>query len=179
MDRVDFTLEQKQQMLVGIDSFFKRYGSYPIDDQTYSLIAMCLWDSKGFQVPPLYDDADITLNNDFESKYRLVKAVTILRSSGKKPLGYGILLNFYFNLFQTVISRLQLLHEELPVAIKHVISPLFVEDKVLRDYIYQDFDGLGNGLTKVGKIYIHPLWSTYMFREEVVFEDELLHYPKA
>ncbi|EOG9061788.1 hypothetical protein ACLK5F_002558, partial [Vibrio fluvialis] len=64
-------------------------------------------------------------------------------------------------------------------AIKHVISPLFLNDEVLTDYIYQDFDGLGNGIIKVGSIYIHPLWSANMFYENLVLEDELEGFKKA
>ncbi|EOG9063558.1 hypothetical protein ACLK5F_004380, partial [Vibrio fluvialis] len=117
MNRVDFTLEQKQQMLVGIDRFFQLYGNYYEDERTYQLITMCMWDNDGFQIPPLYeiessdDEELITLKNDFEGKYKLLKAVVNFSSGKRKPFGYGIMLNYYFQLIQSVLLKLNALHE--------------------------------------------------------------------
>lgn len=177
MDRPDYELEQKEQMLKGIDIFFELYGNYTPDDYTYILLARCFWDSNAFLLPENYhlfrEDGDLPLENSFEGRYRLTKASLKVMSGERIPLGYSTLLRFYHALFSSVLFRHQELHEGIAVGIKYVVNPQFTRDKKLLDYIYQDFDGLGSGITNVGMIRVHPLWSTHMFYEEVVFEGEL------
>ena len=177
MDRPDYELEQKEQMLKGISLYFELYGGSEVNDLSYTLVAQCFWDSDSFMIPSNYhlfrEERELPLKNNFEGKYYIAKAVVSVMSGERIPNGYGLILRMYNALFSSILFRHQTIQENIAVAMKYVISPLFIQDKRLLDYIYQDFDGLGTGITKLDMVRIHPLWAYHMFYEEIIFEGEL------
>ncbi|EOW9266646.1 TPA: hypothetical protein PX805_001010 [Vibrio cholerae] len=182
MDNTDFTEQQKQKLLFAATKFFDIYGNYEVSDYTYMQVALCFWNYDGFQIPDDYiadQEEPITLRNDFESKYRLLKAVIKTMSGERKPYGYGVILTYYVSFFYSLINKIDFMRDGIAVALKYVISPSFAQDEEIKNYIYQDFHGLGHGIVHVDSIRIHPLWTTSSFYEEILFEDELDLLEKA
>lgn len=179
MESVDFTYEQKQKMLLGVNAFLKAFCDSYHDENTYKNIAISFWDEDAYQIPnnykhtTEYGDNSVVLNNDFEGKYKLLKALLIILSGNRKPLGYGVLLTYYANLFHSITLRLDSLQDDQVVAIKYVLTKYFENNENIKDIIEQDLDGIGKCLTKVRMFYIHPLWTTSAFYEEIVFHGEM------
>ena len=174
MNRVDFSEEQKHRMLVGVHKFLRDHGqSDEWDEGIVELLAEYMWRHNSIEIPENYDKDTWALSNDFEGKYRLLKMAVLTHCGEGQPLELGTLLTYYVNFFSSILLRLTAMNAEYVAAIKHVINPNFVDDEDVREYIYEDFDGIGSGYVKKNSIYVHPLWTTSAFYDQMIFEDRM------